>query len=158
MKLDYTKLTALVDTREQRPLNLNPMKVQPASLPTGDYTLKGLEDMICVERKELSDLIGCMTRNRNRFERELARMKVFPFKVIVIESEYSTMAKGEYRSQLNPLSAKHSVVSWVSNYQIPFMFVSDANEASDFVKYYLYTTAQRLFEKYRGLAKSIIEE
>ncbi len=158
MILDHTKLTAIIDTREQKPLNLTPFKVIRKSIPTGDYSLVGLESHICVERKEFSDLVGCMTSSRERFEKELHRMRAYPFRCIVVEGSYSDLAAGNYRSKLNPISALHSVSSWVSKYQIPIMFVGDANAAADFVKHYMYSTAQRLFEKNRKLTRAMVEE
>lgn len=45
----------------------------PGSLGVGDYSLEGLADKVAVERKELSDLVQCLGRERERFERELQR-------------------------------------------------------------------------------------
>ena len=156
MRLDHSKLTAIIDTREQKPLNLLPFKVVRKSLPTGDYTLAGLEEHISIERKEFSDLIGCMTSSRERFEKELMRMRSYPFRCIVVEGSYSDIIAGNYRSKLNPISAAHSISSWVSKHQVPIMFVGDANAAADFVKHYMYSTAQRLFEKNRNLSKAMV--
>ena len=73
-KLDPSQVVCIVDTREQLPLNLDPLRTEPATLPTGDYSLKGLEHHVCIERKSLDDLLGCVGRDRERFERELHRM------------------------------------------------------------------------------------
>ncbi|WP_241160230.1 hypothetical protein [Desulfovibrio sp. ZJ369] len=43
------------------------------SLTVGDYSLEGLTDKVAVERKELPDLVQCLGRERERFERELQR-------------------------------------------------------------------------------------
>ena len=71
----------LVDTREQTPwFQRSPVdgiqfKSQRATLATADYTLLGLEAEVLVERKNVSDLVGSVGRGRERFERELARMR-----------------------------------------------------------------------------------
>lgn len=59
-------------------------------LDTGDYTIEGLEDKLCIERKasvvEFANNIG---HDTVRFTKELERMKVFPFKFIVLEFSLS---------------------------------------------------------------------
>lgn len=55
-------------------------------LDTGDYSIEGLEDKICIERKasvvELANNVGI---SRKRFEAEIERMKEFPHKFLVLE-------------------------------------------------------------------------
>ena len=48
----------LVDTREQRPLRFSHLPAESATLYTGDYSVKGLEEYFAVERKSLADLAG----------------------------------------------------------------------------------------------------
>ena len=73
----------IIDSREQKPYSLLPAVV--SALPTGDYSLVGLESVAAVERKELSDFIGCVTQGRERFERELDRASTFRRFWVVIE-------------------------------------------------------------------------
>ncbi|MGN6544490.1 MAG: hypothetical protein ACTHK7_05545, partial [Aureliella sp.] len=72
-KLDPAAVTAIVDTREQTPLDLAPLRVQPGTLDTGDYALAGC-DSVRIERKSLPDLIACVGRERDRFDREIERL------------------------------------------------------------------------------------
>ena len=65
------QVTAIIDTREQRPFELAPMACRPGTLATGDYSVSMMEDQVCLERKELPDLIACCGPERERFEREL---------------------------------------------------------------------------------------
>ena len=55
-------------------------------LDTGDYSIEGLEDKVCIERKasvvELANNVGI---SRKRFEAEIERMKEFPHKFLVLE-------------------------------------------------------------------------
>lgn len=62
----------VIDTREQNPYCFQGEAVR-ACLKTGDYSLVGLESVAAIERKELSDFIGCVTFERERFTRELDR-------------------------------------------------------------------------------------
>jgi len=67
--------TIIVDSREQTPLVFAHLPFIVSGLPTGDYSVKGLEDDFTVERKTLSDLYGSLTSGRERFMRELQRMR-----------------------------------------------------------------------------------
>ena len=66
-------LPVIVDSREQVPylFKYYDAAVTVQGLPTGDYSLAGYEGRVAVERKELDDLVGCLTVGRERFEKEL---------------------------------------------------------------------------------------
>jgi hypothetical protein len=63
----------LVDTREKAPLPLHanhPNWIggeRRESLKTGDYTVEGMEDLLCLERKNLADVAACTVTYRRRF-------------------------------------------------------------------------------------------
>ena len=86
--------TVIKDTREQegstferfsgRYHQCNGMVVR--KLDTGDYSLEGLEDKICIERKaRVSELAINLGKDKRRFMAEIERMKEFPFKFLVLE-------------------------------------------------------------------------
>jgi|TARA_Y100001938_G_scaffold5779_1_gene7200 glucosamine 6-phosphate synthetase-like amidotransferase/phosphosugar isomerase protein len=55
-------------------------------LDTGDYSLVGLEDKLCIERKgRISELAINLGKDKHRFMREIERMKDFPFKFLILE-------------------------------------------------------------------------
>jgi DNA excision repair protein ERCC-4 len=139
-------ITAITDTREQRPFFLDPMKSEPGTLQAGDYSVKGLTDLIAVERKSLPDLVGCMTNGRERFERELQRLRGYSSKVVVIESNWMALVHGSYRSKLNSAAACHTIVSWTAKYSIPFLFLGDRQQAEDFTRYFLFSAVKRIYE------------
>lgn len=64
----------LTDTREKRPLVFTHLPSKRSMLQTGDYSIAGFEDCFSVERKSVPDLINSLTRDRNRFEKELHRL------------------------------------------------------------------------------------
>ena len=89
----------LIDTREQQPYEFeNPSEV--GTLSCGDYSIMGLENHIAIERKELNDLIGCLTTDRERFERELYKARALDYFALVIETSFSDLVNGYYRSQI----------------------------------------------------------
>ena len=55
----------VVDTREQRPYRY-PGSLR-GTLPSGDYSLLGLESLVAVERKEKADAYASLGRGRARF-------------------------------------------------------------------------------------------
>lgn len=65
-------LEILVDTREQKPLNLSNVTV--SKLDFGDYTSSSHYKSVFVERKSLVDLCGTLSAGFERFQRELGRM------------------------------------------------------------------------------------
>ena len=69
-RLHPEQVVAIVDTREQRPLNLAPLRTEAGTLVTGDYSVKGLVEVVAIERKSLPDLLACIGQERERFDRE----------------------------------------------------------------------------------------
>jgi ERCC4-type nuclease len=140
-------ITAIIDTREQQPLTLE-LDTIPGTLATGDYSVRGLEDLLTVERKSLDDLLGCMTSGRPRFERELKRMQAYDFRCVVVEADWQDLVKGRYRSRMQPSAATHTIASWTSLFNVPFQFCGrDRKDVEDFVSFFLFTTAKKLYER-----------
>ena len=116
----------LVDSREQRPFNFEheryDVQIQPGTLTVGDYSLAGLQDKVAVERKSLPDLVQCLGRERERFERELLRGAALDAFAVVIEAGWTDLSGGHFRSQLNPHAACQSVLAFMARYRVPFLF------------------------------------
>ena len=70
-RLDPSNVIAIIDSREQKPLDLEPLTTITSTLVTGDYSVRGLEHVVAIERKSLDDLVGCVGRDRERFDREV---------------------------------------------------------------------------------------
>ena len=93
----------LVDTREQQPIDFAPFSnwiggARRATLPAGDYTVEGMEDLLMVERKSLADLIGTLTTQRNRFFRECEKLTEYKYRAILVEASYENI-KSPYSSE-----------------------------------------------------------
>lgn len=144
----------IVDTREQNPFTFSGawyadkhVETMPGTLSVGDYSLAGLTDRVAVERKELGDLVQCLGRERDRFERELMRAAALDAFAVVIEAPWSDLAGGRYRSQLNPHSACQSILAFAGRYRIPFLFAGTRQAAEymawGFLKQYLQGARRR---------------
>lgn len=133
----------IVDSREQLPLDFSvypDVEIERAGLKTGDYSLKGYENQITIERKSLSDFVGCCGNGRDRFKRELERMRKYEFSAVIIESSLSmiisevwkcknSMSKMRYGHILGAISA------WRVEFDVHFILAENRiNEASEIVR------------------------
>ena len=88
-------------------------------LKSGDYSIDGFEDRVAVERKSLSDLYGSLGTGRDRFEREMVRLKDFEFAAVVIEAPWSTIInKPPSRSRLKAVSVVATIIAWMQRYRV----------------------------------------
>lgn len=115
--------TVVTDTREQAPfafMSIEPwdeIRVVRSALATGDYSIHGFEDRISIERKSVSDFYGSIGGDRERFEREMVRMKTMKYAAVVIEGLI------EDRPETVVMSAKsgtHTALSWSIRYGVHF--------------------------------------
>jgi len=142
----------IADSREQQPFPFHQEKyagveVVQGGLDTGDYSLAGLTDRVAVERKSLPDLVLCLGRERERFEREIQRAAALDAFAVVVESSWAELAAGQYRSQLNPHSACQSILAFSCRYRTPFLFAGSRAGAKyitwGFLKQYLDSAKKR---------------
>ena len=110
-----------IDTREQKPYSFTSAS-ETGTLAVGDYSLSGLEDHIAIERKSLDDLIGCLTHDRERFEKELHKARALDYFALVIEGSLSDIVNGRYRSEMLPKAAVQSLMAFSIRYRLPIFF------------------------------------
>lgn len=122
----------LIDSREQTPLDFSgyDCSTREAGLATGDYSLAGLETIAAIERKSENDLLGSLTQGRERFERELARLRGFSLKAVVCETSWQRLARGEYRSRMTAHSCLQSILGLSVRYDLPFLMVETRKAAA----------------------------
>lgn len=139
----------VIDTREQKPLAFGKMKTCSGTLPTGDYSIKGLEKVICVERKSLSDFLSCVGAQRKRFDQEIQRMRGYEARCIVVEAPKSSVLHGDGRCKVHPHAVEGSIVGW--NGQIHIEFAMGREAAAKYVAWFLWLHAKRRFEEIKGM-------
>lgn len=129
------ELTAIVDTREQRPLELAKygIKIEVGTLSHGDYSLKwpDLRRIMAIERKSLDDFTACCGRERDRFEKEIAALRGYRYRAIICEFSLQNILCHDYRSQINPDSVIGSMARWMVE-GIPFI-MAENHEGSAYV-------------------------
>ena len=123
-------LPIIIDTREQRPYSflhlradttrgggLVSVEITRLPLPTGDYSIVGLDDEIAIERKSGEDLYSTIGQGRRRFERELERLGGLAAAFVVCEIDWQTMLDRPPRhSKLTIKTVMRSVIAWQLRY------------------------------------------
>ena len=148
----------ITDSREQLPYNFQGYDVQVvrAGLPAGDYSLPGAESLAAIERKSLDDLIGCLlAKQRDRFERELARLRPYHVAAVVVESTWEDIARGRYTSNMHPQAALQSTLALQVRYSIPFMMCG-SREGGQYVTHGLLAKYHReIGKQYAAMEKCL---
>lgn len=92
----------IIDTREQNPLSFNNKYVEGTvnqKLDTGDYSIQGLENLLCIERKgSVSEFYSNVTEKR--FWAELERMQEYKYRFLVFEFSVSDVEMFPHGSDL----------------------------------------------------------
>lgn len=144
--------TILVDTREQTPLSFSFPSIT-ATLSTGDYSVLGLEDNFTVERKSLSDLYGSLTSGRERFSRELQRMRAFPFARLLIIGSVQEIEAGSSRHRgINPRSILNSLDA-IEARGITVVFAETNAIAANLVERWAFWSSRESLKRTRQLLK-----
>jgi ERCC4-type nuclease len=135
---DQPEITVLQDSREQKPYAFGELKVEIVALRVGDYSCVAdgtdLRDVVAIERKSISDLLGCIGGQRERFERELTRLAQIPFRAIVIEGTIPDLLEATHESKLHPRAVMGSVLAWTFKYGTPPIFCSARTYAAAAVR------------------------
>ena len=84
--IDFSNFHIIVDTREQHPWSFDHMEKTVSKLDTGDYSLRGLENIFCIERKgNVSELANNITEKR--FKDVIERMSNIKHSFLLLEFE-----------------------------------------------------------------------
>ena len=82
--IDFSNFHIIVDTREQHPWNFDMMEKSVSKLDTGDYSLKGMEEIFCIERKgSVSEFANNITEKR--FKDVVERLSKIPHAFLLFE-------------------------------------------------------------------------
>ena len=79
---------------------------------------------------------GVLTRERARFERELARARGMELFAVVCETTWERLASGQYRSQMKPHACLQSLRAFQVRYGVPFDLVG-SHAAAAYCTYHL---------------------
>lgn len=122
----------VVDTREGLPYTFPEYRTTREKLDTGDYSVLGMESQICLERKTIDDFLGSiLTKNRDRFFREIKRMTSAARAAIIVEANWNDIITGNYpRASSRSLDSIVGTVACIQiDFGIPIHFLSDRQSA-----------------------------
>lgn len=100
--LKLENLTAIVDIREENPWDLSPMATQTGTLAAGEYSVRGLEHVIAIKRKSLSDFVDACMSEREQFQRDLDRLRSWAVSAVIIEASWRDLEIGQWQSNFTP--------------------------------------------------------
>ena len=148
-----TSPTIIIDSREQTPLDFS-FPTVTAGLTTGDYSVAGLEDDFCIERKTLTDLYGSLSYGRDRFKLELHRMKAYPFcRLLVIGSEYEIEQGASRHRGINPKSILHSLHA-IEARGVPIVFAPSPASAAILIERWAFWRVREVLKTASTISKS----
>ena len=160
MKLPATlkpeNVVALIDSREQLQLDLSPLRTEQATLPTGDYSLKGLEHVVAIERKSLDDLLGVTGRDISRFDREVQRLLAYPVRVLLVEATWAQIELGQWWGKITPEQVIGSLLGWTAA-GLSVHLCGDHQRAGKHAARLLFTVAKRRYRELRALCDVVTD-
>lgn len=139
--------SVIIDTREQAPWHFSGISsggktlivplITGESLPTGDYSVRGCESRLLIERKSLSDAYGSIGSGRERFEREMERMAAMISGAnllgenaaahVVVESAWDHEPPTSTRVSVEAM--RGTVAAWSQRYGVHWWFPGSRREA-----------------------------
>ena len=132
------KPVVLVDSREREPLPLlenHPNWIggeRRVALKTGDYTVEGMESLLCLERKSLPDLVACTVTYRRRFLGVCGRLARFKWKAILVEATVEDIEGGfdvfDIPSDVHPNAVCGMLDAVEARFGIPVIYTSTARD------------------------------
>ena len=129
----------LLDSREPWPhpwaAYFSPaVKLDRDCLETGDLALACFRDGAIVERKTASDLLGCIGKSRDRFERELKRSRYLGRLIVIVEG---TLADVFAQSRgIHPSAIIGTLAAWQRRYA-PVCFAGNVETAAKIAESFL---------------------
>lgn len=110
---EIPKPVILVDTREQSPFDFSRfpnwiLAEKRQKLKFGDYCIEGMEGLIALERKTLSDLISTFMQQRQRFFKMCEGLAKYRWRALIVEASYEDI-KSPYAEELNTLAHPNAV-------------------------------------------------
>ena len=127
------KPIVLVDTREKYPFDFRGFKNWIAgeknqALKVGDYSIEGMENLLVLERKTLSDLITTVIQHRERFFKLCEKMTKYRWRALLIEASYEDIKSPydyeAYNTLAHPNAVSGTLDALEARFGIPVIYTS----------------------------------
>ena len=148
----------VIDTREQDPLPITRLPVvRVEGLTTGDYSIAGLESVFSIERKSIADLVSCcVDSNRDRFERELNRLRGYRFKRLLVVGQRCEIELKRYRSAIAPAAVIGTLAAFEARYDIQVVYGNTPEKSADLVERWAWYFARECVECVNNLFRNTV--
>jgi hypothetical protein len=125
------KPVVLIDTREKTPFDFTNFPNWIADqkikmLKVGDYSVKGMENLLVLERKSLTDIITTLMQQRTRFFKMCEQMTKYRWRALLIEASYEDIKSsydGEWTSA-HPNAISGTLDALEARFGIPVIYTS----------------------------------
>jgi ERCC4-type nuclease len=145
----------VIDTREQDPLPFSRLAAERGTLATGDYSIRGAEELFAIERKTIADLLACCVgENRERFFRELHRLRGYRFKRLLVVGTRDQIETGDFRSNVSPKAVLATLAALEARFDVPVVFSPSPVEAARRIVSWAFWFARELVEATNELARA----
>jgi DNA excision repair protein ERCC-4 len=145
----------IIDTREQHPLTFPRLQCARGTLQSGDYSIAGAEQLFSVERKSISDLVACcIGENRQRFEKELHRLRGFRFKRLLVIGSELEIQNCQYVSNIKPRAVFGTLHAFEIRYDLPVVFRLTPELAARQIESWAFWFAREMVETVNDLARA----
>ena len=149
-------MTFTIDTREPWPhpwASYWPADARliRGTLETGDVALAALPEGAVVERKTVPDFLACMGRERERFERELARSRYLGAFCVIVEGTLEDVIV-QARGMKQP-AIMATVATWSRRYG-PILFAGGQHAAADLAYRFLASQVREVERASKALVKA----
>ncbi len=157
-KLADVRPVVVIDSREQTPLVFARLQSERGILTTGDYSFSGGEETFSIERKSVGDLVGCVVgENRERFFRELHRLRGYRFKRLLIVGSREQIEAGDYHSNVKPKAVLATLAALEVRFDVPCVFAPSPKDAARQIESWAYWFAREIVCAANELARGCVE-
>jgi len=125
------KPVVLVDTREKAPFDFSRFtnwvaETKRCKLHVGDYSVEGMEQILALERKTLSDLITTVMQERTRFFKMCERLSQYRWRALILEASYEDIKSpyDEEYTRAHPNSVSGTLDALEARFGIPVIYAS----------------------------------
>lgn len=142
----HDDFTIIIDTREQQPWPFEHYTTASRKLDTGDYSIEGLEDIVCIERKKsVSEVANNLTESR--FIDVVDRMSKFKYAFLLLEFDLaqvlsypigSTLPRRLWdKVKISPAFIVKHILELQLNHNIKVLFCGSSSDAEKMAEYIL---------------------
>jgi hypothetical protein len=129
----------------------------PATLQTGDYGLRHMPHEAAIEWKYEGDLISTLTRDRERWDKELVRLLGYPCRAVVTSWSWERIEAGGWQNEVKPNAIMGSLIG-IIEYGIPLIMAGSRERAERIVSRLLFCAARRRYRECRSMVICALDE